>query len=84
MIHLVLPIGINPRCPAYSLDTDNLELLILSALAENYASEPRDSRKETTTSVIVEGLPGTTASTTEDVELWVSMLEAQFEGIYSP
>jgi hypothetical protein len=84
VICLELSVDANPRYSAYSLDTDNLELLILSALAENYASEPRDSRKETTTSVIVEGLPGTTASTTEDVELWVSMLEAQFEGIYSP
>ncbi|KAJ9110206.1 hypothetical protein QFC20_003058 [Naganishia adeliensis] len=52
------------------LDTDNLELLVLRALAENYASEPNDSGKATTSSVIVEGLPGTTASTTEDVDLW--------------
>lgn len=84
MIHLVLPIGINPRCSAYSLDTDNLELLILSALAENYALEPSDSGKETTSSVILEGLPGTTASTTEDVDLWVSILRAQFGVTYSP
>lgn len=73
MIYLVLSISTNYRYSACSLDTDNLELLILSALAENYASEPNDSGKESTSSVIVEGLPGTTASTTEDVDLWVSI-----------
>lgn len=55
----------------FSLDTDNLELLILSSLAENYALTPNDSGKEIASSVIVEGLPATAAPETEEVDLWV-------------
>lgn len=57
---------------AASLDTGDLEVLILNALAENYASEPVEHENEAKSNVIVDGLPQALASEDGDVEAWVS------------
>ena len=60
------------RSRAHSLDTDDLEVLILNALAENYAAAPLDHEKEAKSNVIVHGLPQALTSDDGNRESWVS------------
>ena len=55
-----------------SLDTDNLELLILEALAENYATGTSDQSDDNTSNVIVKGLPAISSAAVDDLDSWVS------------
>ncbi|KAJ9125427.1 hypothetical protein QFC22_000388 [Naganishia vaughanmartiniae] len=52
-----------------SLDTNNLELLILEALAENYATDTSNQSEGNPSNVIVKGLPATT-SAVDDLDSW--------------
>ncbi|KAJ9109086.1 hypothetical protein QFC21_000414 [Naganishia friedmannii] len=53
-----------------SLDTNNLELLILEALAENYAAGTTIHNDDDTSNVIVKGLPATSSSAVDDLDSW--------------